>query len=194
MFDDYNWDFDGYCAQQLAGFAELPGDLGLLGPPEGSLVARLKGELVAGLRLIDSLDRSDEFWTGRNRLPTAFKLNEFAQMQLAKPAPTPAFAWYRLAICVHDWSCHLPAEPIWRVERADSIETRWLVEAGYLEWAFWGNDALPMRPVARALERHAEYEAAMNALRATTDPAVHAWIEHERAQPDNRPMKRTKAD
>ena len=183
MFDVYNWDFDGYCVEQAAGFVELPRELGVLGPTETSLVGRLRRELVGGLRFLDSLDRSDAFWKGRNNLPTVSKLGDFADAELGKLAPRPTFAWYQLAICVRGWSCHLPSARVWTVERPASIETRWLVEASYLEHAFWGgdsDDAEPMRPVAQSIGRTADYDAIVDTFNGATDETVRSWFEHER--------------
>ena len=179
MFDVYNWDFDGYCADQLARFSDLPDDLGILGPPEGSLVARLKADLVGCLQLIDSVDRSDEFWKGRNHLPTVSKLADFARTQLERPAPRSVFAWYQLAVGVQSWSCHLPTAAVWTLEQPARIDTRWLVEAGYLERAFWGEDAGSMRPVAESLGRLAEYDTGVHSLRDSKEGTVQTWVEAE---------------
>ena len=179
MFDVYNWDFDGYCAEQLARVWDLPDDFASLGPRGGSLVERLKRELVGGLRFMASLDRSDAFWKDRNHLPMTSKLAELARMQLKGPSPDAAFAWYDLAIGVQGWSCHLPAAAVWKLESPARIETRWLVEAGYLESAFWGPDAESMRPVARTLGRLAEYDAGVRSLASARDPAVRSWAAGE---------------
>lgn len=73
--DVHNWNFALYCEQQRVSFAPLPPDFDVLGAADQSLPACVAQKLIEGLRILDSLDRSHEFWRGRNALPTVYKLD-----------------------------------------------------------------------------------------------------------------------
>ena len=184
-FDITNWDFEGYCAEQLAWFAPTPPALRFLGPESDSLPEYLKRQLVAGLKSLDVLDPRDEFWHRRhrfNRLPTMFKLGEYVGDRLRESAPDPVYGWWCLALHVKGCaSPHLPEQPVWRLERPERIPTRWLIEAAWLEDFCWGDAGKPMSPVAQHLGRLEAFLDALETIDSAGDERLTSWIARERA-------------
>lgn len=133
----HDWDFGRYCEEQRDDFGRLRDLESVLDLPRPGLVEVLEEALIEGLHWLDSLDRTDSFWSGTNHLPTVHKLADRARAMMNRD-PSSRVGWYDLATVVVGARSSAADHAIWTLLPAERVRPEWLVEASWIEMSASG--------------------------------------------------------
>jgi hypothetical protein len=92
---------------------------------------------------LDSLDRSDPFWRGTNKLATRSKLHDFAVYESRKGANAATLAWLMIALELSHGGHHLQPAPWEALAEAGELDYRFLLCSSFATSAWWTELNLP---------------------------------------------------
>ncbi len=145
--------------------------------------AFVRGKLRDGFWALDRLDRDDPFWEGTNRMPTLYKLPDYARYQIRAGNDLVEAAWLAIACDLVNWQ--LPIEPeAWRVlKQYDCLDLPFLVRAAWNAAVDWGveESSAAFVVLARVLKLGSMLDGELNWL-AESSPESGKWVRAVRKQ------------
>ncbi len=145
--------------------------------------AFVRGKLRDGFWALDRLDRGDLFWEGTNKMPTLYKLPDYARYQIRSGNDLVEAAWLAIACHIVNW--RLPIEPdAWRIlKQHDCLDLSFLVRSAWNAAVDWGveESSAAFVVLARKLNLGPMLDGELNEL-AKASPESRKWVRAVRKQ------------